>query len=77
MRDRIPAQTVTPKKLWKICLAMRQGKRIKLEINMVPIILMPSTIVTALKNAISMLKPDTGSPVALAKFSSKVIANIL
>ena len=65
------------KKLWKSCLAIRQGNKIRLEINMVPIILMPSTMVTALKNAIIILKPDTGSPVALAKFSSKVIAKIL
>ncbi len=44
---------------------------------MAPIIRIPSTMVTAVKTAIKTLYQDTFTPVALAKFSSKVTAKIL
>ena len=42
---------------------------------MAPIIRMPSTIVTAVSTEISILQAPTLTPVAFAKFSSKVTAN--
>ena len=54
------------------------GKRkiISDEISSAPIIFMPMTIVIAVKAAMSILYKDTFVPVALAKLSSKVTANI-
>ena len=42
-----------------------------------PIILMPSTTVTAVSTAMTLLYSSAFVPVALAKSSSKVTANIL
>ena len=64
-------------KLLHTLMEVNAGKIIKLEISKVPIILIPTTIVMAVKNAMSMLYMFAFVPVALAKFSSKVIANIL
>ena len=85
--QRIPAKTqntettaeqiTTKRKLLQRRIAVSAGKIIKLEINSEPIIRIPSTMVTAVKNANSMLYNPARVPVALAKFSSKVTAKIL
>ena len=53
------------------------GKIIRLEIKSAPIIRIPSTIVTAVSTAISVLYRSAFTPVAWANVSSNVIANIL
>ena len=58
----------------KICIDVRAGKMIRLEISIAPIMRMPSTIVIAVKNAMIMLYDCTFVPVAFAKVSSNVIA---
>ena len=49
---------------------------IRLEISSVPIMRMPTTTVSAVSRAISMLKAPALTPVARAKASSKVTANM-
>lgn len=51
----IPEEIITRLKLLKIRIEVKAGKIIKLEINIVPIILIPSTIVIAVKKAINIL----------------------
>lgn len=53
------------------------GKMIRLEIKRAPIIRIPSTIVTAVSTAISVLYRLAFTPVACANVSSNVTANIL
>ena len=64
-------------KLEQSLMDVSAGKTIRLEIRRVPIILIPTTIVTAVSTAIRVLKKSTLMPVALAKSSSKVMANII
>ena len=52
------------------------GKIIRLEIRSVPIILIPSTTVTAVRTDNTVLYNPVFTPVALAKLSSNVIAKI-
>ena len=67
----------TERKLEKIRIELSAGNIIKLDISIVPIIRMPITTVTAVKNAISILYKLTFTPPALEKFSSNVTAKIL
>ena len=75
--DRIPDERTTPRKLLKIRIDVRAGKIIRLEISIAPIIRIPSTMVIAVRMAIKILYHSTLTPVALAKFSSKVTAKTL
>ena len=59
------------------CIAERAGRIIILEINNDPIILIPTTIITAVKQANIILYTFVLIPIALAKLSSNVTANIL
>ena len=63
--------------LLHIRMAESDGKTIRLDINSVPIILIPSTTVIAVRSASIIFYISLFVPVALAKFSSKVTANIL
>lgn len=60
-----------------IRMEVNAGKMIRLEINNAPIIRIPRTIVTAVRTAIKVLYRFALTPVARAKVSSNVIANIL
>ena len=51
----IPDEIITLLKLLNTRIDVKAGKTIKLEINIVPIIRIPSTIVIAVKNAINIL----------------------
>lgn len=53
------------------------GKIIRLDTKREPTSLIPITIVTAVKQAITILYAVAFAPVALEKFSSNVTANIL
>ena len=68
---------ITERKLLKIRIEVRDGKIINAEISSVPIILIPITIVNAVKTAISILYAFVLTPVAFEKSSSKVTAKIL
>ena len=52
------------------------GKMIRLDISREPIIFMPTVIVSAVRKAIIILYIPAFVPVAFAKLSSKVTANI-
>ena len=67
----------TALKLLKTLIDVSVGKIIRLDINKEPIVLIPKTMISEVKNAIIILYKFTLIPVALEKFSSKVIANIL
>jgi len=75
--DTIDEEITTDLKLLHTLIEVRAGKIIRLDISIVPMILIPTTIVIAVKNAMSILYPFTFVPVAFAKFSSKVTAKIL
>jgi len=70
-------QTVTLLNFLNIRIELRAGKIIRLEINNAPIMRIPSTMVRAVKKAISILYRPVFIPVALAKVSSNVTANNL
>ena len=53
--DTAAAHRVTLLKLRQTRMAVRAGKMIRLEMSMVPITRMPSTMVTAVSSAMSML----------------------
>lgn len=55
MPERKPEQITTPRKLLNICMAVSAGKMTRLEMSIAPIILMPITIVTAVRIASSEL----------------------
>ena len=55
MIESTPDTITTPLKLLKSRMAVRDGKIMRLEISMAPIILIPITIVTAVKTAIRTL----------------------
>ena len=66
---RIAEHIVTLKKLLKTRIEVSAGKIIRLEINIAPIIFIPSTTVTAVKIEISVLYIPTFTPVAFEKWS--------
>ena len=53
--ETIPDDTMTALKLLKMRIEVKAGNMIKLEINIVPIIRIPRTIVIAVRNAINIL----------------------
>ena len=67
---------VTARKLLHTRIEVSAGKIIKLDINNAPIILMPTTTVTAVSTAIRVLYSPVFVPVAAAKVSSKVTAKM-
>lgn len=73
----IPAEMMTDLNVLNILIAASAGKIIKAEISKEPTKFMAKTITTAERTAIKMLMNPTLTPVALAKFSSNVIENIL
>ena len=75
--DRTAEHTVTVKKLLKIRIADSAGKMTRAEISSEPTRFIARTIMTAMITAIIRLYPPTFVPTAMAKFSSKVTANIL
>ena len=68
---------VTLLKLLKTRIALNAGKSIKADISKEPTRFIASTIMTAVIIAIMILNNVVLTPVALAKLSSKVTANIL
>ena len=74
----ITAETTTTfLKVLHTLIAVSAGKIIRLEISMAPIILIPITIVIAVRNAIKALSLSVFTPAALAKLSSSVTAKSL
>ena len=71
------AATVTAKKLLNTRMAERAGNTTKADTSSAPTRFIASTIMTATTTAISRLKKAVFTPVAWAKFSSKVMAKIL
>ena len=69
--------TITFLNFLNTCIDYNAGKIIILEISNVPIIRIPITIVMAVSEAKSILNNLVFVPVALAKGSSNVTANIL
>ena len=55
MTEVTAAEVITPRKLLKSCMAVSAGKIIKEEISMAPIMRMPSTMVSAVSTARSVL----------------------
>ena len=72
-----PEQITTDLKLRHRRMELSAGNTIRLDMSSAPIILMPSTTVTAVSTAMMQLYSSAFVPVALAKSSSKVTANIL
>ena len=71
------AATVTEKKLLKMRMAERAGNTTKADTRSAPTRFIASTITAAIITAIIRLNALTLVPVARAKFSSNVTANIL
>ena len=67
----------TPLKLLMILIAERAGNITRAEISSEPTRFIPNTIITAIITAIRRLNLSVFIPVAFAKFSSNVTANIL
>ena len=74
--DIIAEHTTTDLKLRQRRMLVSAGKMMRLDINSAPIMRIPSTTVTAVRTAIIVLYRSALVPVALAKVSSKVTANI-
>ena len=72
-----PEKITTGRKLLNIRIAERAGKITKAEISKEPTKFIASTIISAVITAINRLYAPALTPVALAKLSSKVTANIL
>jgi hypothetical protein len=70
-------QTVTLLNFLNRRIELKAGKIIRLEISTAPIIRMPSTMVRAVKRAMSILYSPVLIPLAFAKVSSKVTENNL
>ena len=70
-------QTVTLLNFLNRRIELKAGKIIRLEINTAPMIRIPSTMVRAVKKAMSILYSPVFIPLAFAKVSSKVTANNL
>lgn len=64
-------------KVWKTRIADKAGKIIKADVSSAPTRFIASTMMTAVITAIKRLYADAFTPVARAKFSSKVTAKIL
>lgn len=69
-------EIITLLKLMNTRMELNAGKIINEEMSMVPMTRIPRTMVIAVSRATSILKKPTLTPVALAKFSSKVMAKI-
>ena len=72
-----PAQQITPRKLRNSRIAESAGKTISADVSSEPTRFMASTMMTAVTTAISRLYILARMPVAAAKVSSNVTANIL
>ena len=72
-----PEQRITDLNFLQTLMEESAGKIISAEISRVPIILIPITIVRAVRSAIAVLKTPDLRPVALENVSSKVTAKIL
>ena len=72
-----PEQRITDLNFLQTLIEESAGKIISAEISKVPIILIPITIVKAVKSAITVLYTPVFKPVAFEKLSSKVTAKIL
>ena len=75
--DSIAEQTVTAIKFLNILIAESAGKITKAEISREPTKFIASTMIIAVMTAISKLYKSVLTPIAFAKFSSKVIEKIL
>ena len=75
--ERRTEHKVTLKNVLKIRMADSAGNIINAEVNREPTRFMASTMMIAVITAISKLYIDVRMPMALAKFSSKVIEKIL
>ena len=75
--ESIPEQIITVLKCLHKRIEERAGKIMSADINSVPIILIPITIVIAVSKAITVLYTPVLKPVAFEKLSSKVTAKIL
>ena len=75
--DTTPAEIITLLNVLKSLIEVTAGNTIRLDIKSVPIILIPITIVTAVKKAISKLNASLLKPVAFANSSSNVTAKSL
>ena len=73
----ITEHILTTRYLLHIRIDDRLGKIMRLDIRSAPIILIPITTVTAVSTARNPIYNPALVPVALAKFSSNVTANIL
>ena len=71
-----PEQRITDLNFLQTLIEESAGKIISAEISSVPIILIPITIVRAVKSAITVLYTPVLRPVALENVSSKVTAKI-
>ena len=69
------AVKTTLRKLLQTRIAVRAGKMMSAEMSSVPIMRMPSTTVTAVRIAMSVLQSPVLMPMAREKVSSKVTAN--
>ena len=74
--ERMPEHITVPRNVLHRRIAVRGGNIIRLEMSSAPIIRMPSTIITAVRQARRVLYVPAGEPVARAKPSSKVTANM-
>ena len=74
--DTIDEHTTTDLKLRHSRIAVSAGKMMRLDISSAPIMRMPITTVTAVNTAMTVLYSCYFVPVARAKVSSKVTANI-
>lgn len=63
-------------KLFDALIAISDGKIIKLDIKSAPIICIPTTTVTAVKTAISVVYISVFCPIAFEKLSSNVMAKM-
>ena len=75
--DIITEQTITLLKLLNTLIAESAGNIISADIRSEPTKFMANTMMTAITTAISRLYRSERMPVAFAKLSSKVTANIL
>ena len=76
-RDIITEQIITLRKLLKTLIAESAGKIMRADISRDPTKFIAMTIITAITTAMSRLYMSERIPVAFAKLSSKVTANIL
>ena len=77
IRDITTEQIITLRKLLKTLIAESAGKIMRADISSEPTKFIAITMITAITTAMSRLYISDRIPVALAKLSSKVTANIL